>query len=112
MFEAHSAPRPIVTSLADRYLKRDGRILCSGVQALVRLMLLQSERDRAAGLNTNGFVSGYRGSPRGTLDSAFAAAGALPSEAGLVVKPAVNEELAATAIAGTQQIESSPNARV
>jgi indolepyruvate ferredoxin oxidoreductase len=112
MFEAHSAPRPDVPSLADRYLKRDGRILISGVQALVRLMLLQSERDRAAGLNTNGFVSGYRGSPLGTLDSAFAAAGTLPSQFGLVVKPAVNEELAATAIAGTQQIENSPGARV
>jgi indolepyruvate ferredoxin oxidoreductase len=112
MFEAHSALRPVVPSLADRYLKRHGRILISGVQALVRLMFLQSERDRAAGLNTNGFVSGYRGSPLGTLDSAFAAAGTLPSQFGLVVKPAVNEELAATAIAGTQQIENSPGARV
>jgi indolepyruvate ferredoxin oxidoreductase len=112
MSEAHSAPRLDVPSLADRYSRRDGNILISGVQALVRLMLLQSERDRAAGLNTNGFISGYRGSPLGTLDSAFAAAGALSRQAGLVVKPAVNEELAATAVAGTQQIENSPGARV
>lgn len=112
MLEAQSAPRPDAPSLADRYLKRDGRILISGVQSLVRLMLLQSERDRVAGLNTKGFVSGYRGSPLGTLDSAFAAAGTLPGEFGLVVKPAVNEELAATAVAGTQQVEHSPGARV
>jgi indolepyruvate ferredoxin oxidoreductase len=82
------------------------------VQALVRLMLLQAERDRAAGLNTNGFVSGYRGSPLGTLDSAFKAAGNLPPDAGIVVTPAINEEMAATAIAGSQQIQHSPGAKV
>ena len=75
-------------------------------------MLLQAERDRAAGLKTRGFVSGYRGSPLGTLDTAFMGAGALPDEAGVVVQPAVNEEMAATAIAGSQQIERSPGARV
>jgi indolepyruvate ferredoxin oxidoreductase len=75
-------------------------------------MLVQAERDRAAGLRTSGFVSGYRGSPLGTLDTAFANAGAVVRDAGIVVQPAVNEELAATAIAGTQQIERSPGARV
>src|SRR5262245_36617628 len=99
-------------TLSDRYTKRDGRIVITGVQALVRLMLLQAERDHAAGLKTGGYVSGYRGSPLGTLDTAFKGAGALPREHGIVLMPAVNEEMAATAIAGTQQIEQSPGAKV
>jgi indolepyruvate ferredoxin oxidoreductase len=53
---------------------REGRIVISGVQALVRLMILQAQRDAAADLRTSGFVSGYRGSPLGTLDSAFKSA--------------------------------------
>ncbi len=99
-------------SLEDRFTRREGRILITGVQALVRLMLLQAERDQAAGLRTAGFVSGYRGSPLGTLDLAFATAGPLPGQHAIVVRPAVNEELAATAVAGTQQLEQSPGARV
>lgn len=98
--------------LHDRFTKREGDVVITGVQALVRLMLLQADRDRAASLNTGGFVSGYRGSPLGTLDMAFAGAAPLPEQAGIVVMPAVNEELAATAIAGTQQIETSPGAKV
>lgn len=99
-------------SLDDRYHQREGSILIGGVQALVRLMLLQAERDRAAGLNTAGFVSGYRGSPLGTLDSAFASVKRLTDDGKIVVQPAVNEELAATAVAGTQQIHRSFGARV
>ena len=99
-------------TLSDRYEKREGRILISGVQALVRLMLLQADRDAAAGLKTGGFVSGYRGSPLGTVDSTFASARKLTDPRGIVVMPAVNEELAATAIAGTQQIEATPDPRV
>ena len=104
-------PRPPVT-LSDRYDLRSGSILISGVQALVRLMLLQAERDRSAGIRSGGFVSGYRGSPLGTLDSAFAQAGGRVAEHGIVVTPAVNEELAATAIAGTQQIAQTAQALV
>ncbi len=100
------------TSLSDRYLKRRGRILVSGVQALVRLMLVQADRDREAGLHTAGFVSGYRGSPLGTLDTAFAAVADLTAARGIVVKPAVNEEMAATAVAGSQQIAQTTDARV
>ena len=100
------------TTLSDRFDKRSGRILISGVQALVRLMLIQAERDAAAGLKTGGYVSGYRGSPLGTLDTAFAGAGKQVAERGIVVQPAVNEELGATAIAGTQQIDQTPRARV
>lgn len=96
---------PLVISPSDRFTRRSGSILISGVQALVRLMILQAERDRLSGLSTGGFVSGYRGSPLGTLDMAFQSAGSLIEECGIVVRPAVNEELAATAIAGSQQID-------
>ena len=58
-------------TLDDKYLNEDGRIYLSGIQALVRLPLMQSRRDRAAGLNTAGFISGYRGSPLGTYDTAL-----------------------------------------
>ena len=99
-------------SLDDRLTRRSGRILISGVQALVRLMLVQSDRDRSRGLKTGGFVSGYRGSPLGTLDNAFAAAKTLTGDRNIVVRPAVNEELGATAVAGSQQISQSPGANV
>jgi indolepyruvate ferredoxin oxidoreductase len=97
--------------LHDRFTERSGEVVITGVQSLVRLMLLQAERDREAGHKTAGFVSGYRGSPLGTVDMAFAAAAPLPEEAGIVVRPAVNEELAATMIAGTQQLDYSPGKR-
>lgn len=99
-------------SLRDRFVERERAVLITGVQSLVRLMLLQAEADRAAGLNTGGFVSGYRGSPLGTLDTAFAAVADLTEAAGIVVRPAINEELGATAVAGTQQIEATPNPKV
>ncbi len=102
----------MTVQLNDRYTKRDGWVVITGVQALVRLTLLQAERDQAAGLRTSGFVSGYRGSPLGTLDMAFASAAPLPADHGIHVMPAVNEELAATAIAGSQQLEQSPGAKV
>lgn len=103
-------PRDV--KLTDRFELRDGQILLSGVQALVRLMLLQADRDADAGRNTGGFVSGYRGSPLGTLDQAFATAKAYTAERGIEVMPAVNEELAATAVAGTQQIDTTTEAKV
>lgn len=99
-------------NLDDRYTSRFEPVLINGVQSLVRLMLVQAESDAAAGIKTGGFVSGYRGSPLGGLDTAFAGAGDLVRDRGIVVKPAVNEELAATAIAGSQQIEHSPGAKV
>ena len=99
-------------ALSDRYSSRDGRVVITGVQALVRLMLLQAERDKAAGLRTGGFVSGYRGSPLGTLDTAFAGVRSELDGHAIKVFPAVNEEMGATAIAGTQQIEHSQGARV
>ena len=90
-------------SLDDRYIARSGRVLMSGTQALVRLMLEQGDRDRAAGLKTGGFVSGYRGSPLAGLDKEFARAGRFLGERRIELRPGINEELAATAVWGSQQ---------
>jgi indolepyruvate ferredoxin oxidoreductase len=83
----------------------------SGVQALVRLPMLQRQRDAALGLNTGGFISGYRGSPLGTYDQALWAAKKHLAQNHIVFQPGVNEELAATAVWGTQQLELYPQAR-
>ncbi len=92
-------------SLADKFdLGRD-RIFVSGAQAIVRMLLMQRERDRRAGLNTAGFVSGYRGSPVGGLDNQLWKAAKELSAAGIVFQPGLNEELAATACIGSQQAE-------
>jgi indolepyruvate ferredoxin oxidoreductase len=96
----------------EKYSKRSGTVLISGVQALVRLTLVQAERDRRSGLNTGGFVSGYRGSPLGTLDTAFRTIPKLLEERRIVLRPAVNEELAATAIGGTQHLQRTDGAEV
>jgi indolepyruvate ferredoxin oxidoreductase len=91
-------------SLDDKYTATQGRVYLSGIQALVRLMLVQKWRDRAAGLNTAGFVSGYRGSPLGGIDEAFWQAQKHLDVHGVKFLPGVNEELAATAVWGTQQV--------
>lgn len=83
----------------------------SGVQALVRLPLMQRQRDLAAGLNTGGFISGYRGSPLGGYDQALWAAKKHLAAHNVVFQPGVNEELAATAIWGTQQLDLFPEQR-
>ncbi len=90
-------------TLEDKYTVRRGRIYLTGTQALVRLPLLQKERDRAAGLDTAGFVSGYRGSPLGGYDKALWEAKRYLASHDVVFQPGVNEELAATAVWGTQQ---------
>ncbi|SCK19106.1 indolepyruvate ferredoxin oxidoreductase [Variovorax sp. HW608] len=92
-------------SLDDKYRATSGRIYLSGVQALVRLMLVQRWRDQAAGLNTAGFVSGYRGSPLGGLDEALWKAQPELDANAVKFLPGVNEELAATAVWGTQQVQ-------
>lgn len=95
----------------DRYAIERGRIILSGIQALVRLPQLQAHRDRAAGLDTAGFISGYRGSPLGGLDQALWQAQSFLDEARVVFKPGVNEDLAATAVQGTQQVGLFPGAK-
>ena len=92
-------------SLDDKYTLERGRAFMSGVQALVRLPMLQRQRDALAGLNTAGFVSGYRGSPLGGYDQALWAARKHLAEHHVVFQPGVNEELGATAVWGTQQLD-------
>lgn len=91
-------------SLEDKYTQRSGRIYLSGVQALVRLPLLQRWRDDAAGLNTAGFISGYRGSPLGGLDEALWSAQKHLGANQVKFQPGINEDLAATAVWGSQQV--------
>ena len=98
--------------LEDRYTAETGRVFMTGTQALVRIALDQARRDRAAGLNTAGFISGYRGSPLGAVDLELWRAKTLVAEHGIEFLPAVNEDLAATAVLGSQQVESDPNRTV
>jgi indolepyruvate ferredoxin oxidoreductase len=96
-------------TLDDKYSLGHGRAFMSGVQALVRLPMLQRTRDAIAGLNTAGFISGYRGSPLGTYDQALWAAKKHLAAQNIVFQPGVNEELGATAVWGTQQLDLYPN---
>ncbi|HYD75800.1 indolepyruvate ferredoxin oxidoreductase family protein [Ramlibacter sp.] len=105
--EAPALARPDY-QLSDSLWARSGAIFLTGTQALVRLMLMQRQRDAAAGLDTRGFISGYRGSPLGMLDQAVWKAGKKFDEAGLRFLPAINEELGATAVLGTQRVEADP----
>src|SRR4051794_16422995 len=98
-------------SLDDKYTLERGRVFLTGTQALIRLMMLQRERDLRAGINTAGFVSGYRGSPLGGLDQALWRARPHLAASHIRFQPGVNEDLAATAIWGTQQLNLFPGAR-
>ena len=98
-------------SLDDKYELASGRAYMTGVQALVRLLIMQRQRDAAAGLNTAGFVSGYRGSPLGGLDQALWSAEKFLSRAHIKFQPGLNEDLAATAIWGSQQVNLYPGAK-
>ncbi|GAA5172001.1 indolepyruvate ferredoxin oxidoreductase family protein [Pseudonocardia eucalypti] len=94
--------RPVEFSLAQRYRAGAGPVPMTGVQAIARLLVEQHAADAAAGSRTMSFVSGYQGSPLGTLDKTLAGAPELAEAAGLKLVPAINEELAATAIWGSQ----------
>ncbi|MCW5667724.1 MAG: indolepyruvate ferredoxin oxidoreductase family protein [Piscinibacter sp.] len=98
-------------TLDDKYSLGSGRAFMSGVQALVRLPMLQRQRDAMAGLNTAGFVSGYRGSPLGGYDQALWQAKKHLAAQNIVFQPGVNEELAATAVWGTQQLDLYPQSK-
>ena len=91
-------------SLDDKYILQSGRIFITGTQALVRLPLMQHLRDKAEGFHTGGYVSGYRGSPLGGYDQQLWAAKKHLKEHHIVFNPGVNEDLAATACWGTQQV--------
>ncbi len=92
-------------SLDDKYDLAQARVFVTGYQALIRACLMQKERDRRAGLNTAGYLTGYRGSPLGGLDQQFMRAGRQLAAADVKFQPGINEELAATALWGTQQAE-------
>ena len=98
-------------SLDDKYALDSGRVYLTGAQALVRLLMLQRQRDALAGLNTAGFVSGYRGSPLGGLDQALWKAQKFLDRAHIKFQPGLNEDLAATSIWGTQQVNLYPGAK-
>src|SRR5712691_8702805 len=92
-------------SLDDKYDLTQDRVFVTGYQALIRLCLMQKERDRRAGLNTAGYVSGYRGSPLGGLDLQFLRAKPFLDRHDIVFQPGINEDIAATALWGSQQAE-------
>ena len=98
-------------TLDDKYDLDSGRVFLTGIQALVRLPMVQRRRDAAAGLNTACFVSGYRGSPLGGLDMQFGRAQQFLERHHIHVRPAVNEDLGATAVWGSQQVGLAPGAR-
>jgi indolepyruvate ferredoxin oxidoreductase len=99
-------------SISDRYEATEGSVLISGIESLVRLLLTQRRLDRLRGLSTALFISGYEGSPLGGLDQQLQRAHALLDEAGVVFAPGLNEELAATAVGGTQLTGELPGRRV
>jgi indolepyruvate ferredoxin oxidoreductase len=98
-------------SLDQKYTQGTGHVFLTGIQALVRLPMAQIRRDRAMGLNTAGFISGYRGSPLGGYDQQLFAARKHLEQYNIKFQPGVNEDLAATAVWGSQQLNLSPGAR-
>ena len=105
-----NAPLRSVT-LDDKYNVDTGRVFLTGIQALARLPMLQRDRDLAAGLNTAGYISGYRGSPLGGLDLTLWKAKEQLARHHIEFRPGLNEDLAATAIWGTQQVNLFPGAK-
>ena len=97
-------------SLDQKYTQGTGHVFLTGIQALVRLPMAQIRRDRAMGLNTAGFISGYRGSPLGGYDQQLFAARKHLEQYNIKFQPGVNEDLAATAVWGSQQLSLSPGA--
>jgi indolepyruvate ferredoxin oxidoreductase len=114
MPDISDAPQPSLDhySLDDRYVRQRGRVFLTGTQALVRILLDQRDRDIADGINSAGFVSGYRGSPLGGVDMELWRAKKFLRERRIEFLPAVNEDLAATAVLGSQQVESNPKREV
>src|SRR3954470_13325843 len=98
-------------TLDDKYTAESGRVYLTGTQALVRLPMMQQQRDLAAGRNTACFISGYRGSPLGAFDQALWSARRFVEKSHIRFQPAINEELAATSVWGSQQIGLFPGAK-
>ncbi len=109
---SHQDPAPRTYQLEDRYDLTAGRVFLTGTQALARIMMDQARRDRQSGLNTAGFVSGYRGSPLGGLDLELWRAKQRLEADCVTFMPAVNEDLGATAVLGAQQATLDPHCEV
>ena len=90
-------------TLDDKYTLDEGRVFITGVQALARLPMVQRQRDVISGLNTAGFISGYRGSPVGGYDQQLWNARKFLENNHIKFQPGLNEDLAASAIWGSQQ---------
>ncbi len=98
-------------SLDDKYALEKGRVFLTGTQAMVRLPMLQRQRDQAAGLNTGCYISGYRGSPLGAFDQQLWQAKPFLEKNHIVFQPGVNEDMAATAVWGSQQLNLGPQSK-
>ncbi|MDY7578114.1 indolepyruvate ferredoxin oxidoreductase family protein [Herbaspirillum sp. RTI4] len=98
--------------LDDNLRRQEGHVFLTGTQALVRLMVMQKLSDVGQGLNTAGFISGYRGSPLGAVDQEVWRGKALLESHGIEFLPAINEDLGATAVLGSQQVGSDPQRKV
>lgn len=98
--------RPV--ALDDKWTIDKGRVVINGAQAIARVLLAQAAIDRLAGLRTAGYVTGYRGSPLGGVDTALWSVGKRLTAADIVFQPGVNEDIAATAVTGTQQFDQIP----
>ncbi len=109
--DRQQALQPDAISLDDKYTLERGRVFLTGTQALIRLPMMQRRRDQAAGLNTAGFITGYRGSPLGSVDQTAAKAKKFLAAHHVQFHPGVNEDLAATSVWGTQQTNLFPGAK-
>ena len=98
-------------SLDDKFALDATRAYMTGIDALVRLPMLQHQRDTMVGLNTAGFISGYRGSPLGTVDQTLWKAKRFLDKHNITFQPGVNEDLAATSVWGSQQVNLFPGAQ-
>ena len=106
-----ATPALRAVDLDDKYQLDSGRVFLTGAQALVRLLMLQRQRDALAGLNTAGYVSGYRGSPLGGVDQSLWKAAKFLEREHIRFQPGLNEDLAATSIWGSQQVNMFPGAK-
>ena len=102
---------PATVTLDDKWELSRGRVVMNGAQAIARVLLAQRARDTGAALNTAGYVTGYRGSPLGHVDTTFWSIGQRLEKANILFHPALNEDIAATALRGTQQLDAVPRPR-
>ena len=108
---ANKVPALREVTLDDKYTLDQTEAYLTGIEALVRLPILQHQRDQQAGLNTAGFISGYRGSPLGTLDQSLWNAQKYLEKHNITFIPGINEDLAATAVRGSQEVGLQPGAK-